>query len=821
MKYLKYSFRFKIISLLLCFTQLTYAQKTGSITGFVVDKATQQSLAGASVILAGAQRSAIADSSGKFWITGIPVNSYNLEVSKVGYRMVTVFNIVITSGNESSYTIELEQQVSSLSEVVVKASKRTARAATLETPLSVQRLTSEEIKSNPGGNFDISKVIQTLPGVGGGQQGGSFRNDIIIRGGAPNENVFYLDGIEVPVINHFQTQGSSGGPQGILNVSFIEDVKLSSSAFDARYDNALSSVFQFRQKNGNPNRLQGNFRLSATDASLTMEGPLSKNKKTTFLASVRRSYLQLLFKAIDLPIRPNYWDFQAKVTHQINNKTTLTILGIGAIDEFRFEAPKDASPEKLYTINSNVLVNQWNYTFGISLKRNIPNGYWNLALSRNYFNNDIEKYEDNQNPTAANKTLDVVSAEAETKLRFDVNKILSGWKIAYGASAQLADYSNTTFNVIRKELRDDGGNLVQPAVVANFKSPLDPFFKLGAFVQAGKRFATNRLGISAGLRTDMNSFTSDGMNGLQTLSPRISFSYVLADKWTWNASAGIYYKMPPYTILGFSDNNNMLVNKNARYQRSTHYTTGFEFLLNDGLRFTVEGFYKQYSHVPVSVRNGISLANLGTDFTLLGNEAVTTNGKGRAYGFEFFTQKKLTRNFFGILSYTWYRSLYSGSNGKYISSSWDNRHLLSITWGYKFPRNWELGLKFRYQGGAPFTPFDELQSRLNYLSQGVGVLNYAQLNNNRLTGFNSSDVRIDKKWNLRKITIDVFLDVTNWYVAKNPAIPEYTFKRNAANTAFETTDGLPIKADGSNAIPTRVKNDDPFVTPTIGVIFEF
>lgn len=805
----------------LCVFQASVAQQSGSITGFVVDKLTQQPLEGASIQLDGTDKGTVADSMGKFRISSIPVNTYNLQLSKLGYKTFTLYNIVINSGNENSYTIELERSADALTEVVVKANKRTVRAATLETPLSVQRLTSEEIKSNPGGNFDISKVIQTLPGVGGGQQGGSFRNDIIIRGGAPNENVFYLDGIEVPVINHFQTQGSSGGPQGILNVSFIEDVKLSSSAFDARYDNALSSVFQFRQKNGNPNQFQGNVRVSATDAALTLEGPLSKNKQTTFLASARRSYLQLLFKAIDLPIRPNYWDFQTKITHQINKKTTLTILGIGAIDEFRFEAPKEATPEKLYTINSNVLVNQYNYTIGASLKRNIPNGYWNLALSRNYFNNDIEKYEDNQNPTAANKSLDVVSAEAETKLRFDVNKNINGWKIAYGASTQLADYSNTTFSVIRKEIRDDAGNLVQPAVTVDFNSPLNAFLKLGAFVQAGRRFADNRIGISAGIRTDMNTFTTDGMNGLQTLSPRISLSYVLADKWTWNSSAGIYYKMPPYTILGFADNNNVLVNKNARYQRSNHYTTGFEYLPNDGLRFTVEGFYKQYSHVPVSSRNGISLANLGTDFTLLGNEAVTTNGKGKAYGVEFFAQKKLTKNFFGILSYTFYRSLYSGSDGKYIASSWDNWHLLSVTWGYKFPRNWELGLKFRYQGGAPFTPFDESLSRLNYLSQGAGTLNYAQLNSNRLTGFNSSDVRIDKKWNLKKVTIDLFLDVTNWYVAKNPAIPEYTFKRNAANTAFETTDGLPIKPDGSNAIPTRVKNDDPFVTPTLGIIFEF
>lgn len=808
-----------VFSLIIC--PYIYSQNTGSITGTVVDKASQLPLSGASIKLDGTSIGSIADSLGKYRITGIPVKTYNLEISKIGYKTFTLYNIVVNSGNESNYTIELEQTAKALSEVIIRSNRATARAATLETPLSVQRLTTEEIKSNPGSNFDISKVIQTLPGVGGGPQGGSFRNDIIIRGGAPNENVFYLDGIEVPVINHFQTQGSSGGPQGILNVSFIEDVKLSSSAFDARYDNAMSSVFQFKQKNGNPNQFQGNFRLSATEAALTMEGPLSSNKQTTFLASVRRSYLQLVFKLLDLPIRPNYWDFQTKINHQINKKTTLTFIGIGAIDNFRYAVPKDATPEKLYIINANVLVNQWNYTVGASLKKNIPQGYWNLSLSRTSFNNDIEKYEDNQNQSSANQSLDIVSAEKETKLRFDVNKNRNGWKIAFGTSAQLADYSNTTFNVIRKEVRDNNGAVIQPGVSVTFKSPLQDFLRLGAFVQAGKRFAANRLGVSAGIRTDMNTFTANGMNGLQTISPRISFSYVLADKWTWNSSAGIYYKLPPYTILGFADNNNVLVNKNADYLRSIHTTTGFEFLPNEGLRFTLEGFYKRYSQVPVSIRNGISLSNLGADFTVLGNEAVVTNGLGKTYGIEFFAQKKLTNKFFGIFSYTFYRSLYAGSNGEFIASSWDNMHLLSITWGYKFPRNWELGLKFRYQGGAPYTPFDETLSRLNFLSQGTGTLNYALLNTNRLNAFNSSDVRIDKKWNLRRITIDLFLDVTNWYAARSAAIPEYTFKRTADNTAFETTDGMPVKPDGSNAIPTRVKNDDPFVTPTIGLIIEF
>ncbi len=810
---------FTILSFFL-FT-LANAQENGRLSGTVVDRATQTPLAGISVSLQGTTIGTTTDSAGVFRLTGLAVKTYNIEFTGVGYKPQTYFNIVISAGNETNLNVELEPALESLSEVVVRSNRRTAAAATIESPLSVQRLTTEEIRSNPGGNFDISKVIQTLPGVGGGVGGGGFRNDIIIRGGAPNENVFYLDGIEIPVINHFQTQGSSGGPLGILNVSFIEDVKLSSSAFEARYDNALSSVFQFRQRTGNPNKLQGNVRLSATELAATLEGPLAKDKRTTFLASARRSYLQLLFTLIDLPIRPNFWDFQTKVTHKLSDKTTISFIGLGAIDQFSFAKLDEATPEKLYVLNSNPFINQWNYTMGFSLRRLVKDGFLNVALSRNTFDNDIQQYQDNETKLASEQTLSYESRETENKLRVDVNKYRRGWKWAYGGSAQLSDYSNSTFSVIRRELRDDAGNIIQPAESVRFNSPLNNFWRFGFFTQASRNFFDSRLGISAGIRTEMNTFTKDGGDPLKTLSPRVSFRYVLAERWTVSASVGRYYKIPPYTILGFADNNGVLVNKSSDYLQSDHYVAGLEFLPSDALRFTAEVFYKDYNQVPVSVRNGISLSNLGSDFNVLGNEAVITDGEGRAHGFELFAQQKLADRFFGILSYTLYWSKYNGRNGVFIPSSWDNRHLLSATMGYKLPRNWEIGLKFRFQGGAPFTPFDETASRLNYLSRGQGILDYTKLNTLRLHSFHSSDLRIDKKWNFRKTTIDLFMDITNWYMAQSSEPDSYTFKRNETNTGFATTDGQPIKANGSNAIPVRIVNSDASVTPSIGFIIEF
>ena len=569
---------------------VTHAQKTGSISGSVVDKKTQLALPDAKIFIAGTNFKTLSDSIGMFRILEIPVNSYNLSISSVGFKTAVIYNIVVSSGNENVYNIELEEEAVKLDEVTVSVNKKSVRAASLETPLSVQKLTSEEIKSNPGGSFDISKVIQTLPGVGGGAGGGTFRNDIIIRGGASNENVFYLDGIEIPVINHFQTQGGSGGPQGILNVFFIEDVKLTSSAFDARYDNALSSVFQFKQKVGNANKFQGNIRASILETALTLEGPLSKNKKTTFLLSGRKSYFELLRRAADAPYLPNFSDFQTKITHKFNDKMTLNFIAIGAIDDFKFVANKEMTPEKLYSLNNAALIQQWNYTAGFSLKRSIKNGFWNLALSRTHFNNNLQKYEDNENPSRETQTLEYVSNEIENKLRFDMNKSINGWKIAYGASAQLAEYDNSTFALLQKEISDTNNIIVQPEIKINFSSPLDPFLRFGAFVQVSKRLLNQRLGISGGLRSDLNTFTTSGMNGLQTLSPRLSVSYVLADKWTLNASSGIYYKLPTYTALGFSDNNGVLVNQDSKYTRAIHYTAGTEFLPNDGLRITLKAF---------------------------------------------------------------------------------------------------------------------------------------------------------------------------------------------------------------------------------------
>ena len=807
----------KLIFIFILFNlQATFAQTTGVVTGYVRDKNTQETIIGAVVVVEQTTNGALTDIDGNYKIK-VPIGTCNLKVSYVGYQTQLKFNIVVTSGNDQVVNFELEPSATNLNEVTITFDKgKSAVATDLITPLSVQQLTTEEIKANPGGNFDVSRVIQTLPGVGG-SSGGPSRNDIIIRGGAPNENVYYLDGIEIPVLNHFQTQGSSGGAQGILNVSFIEDLKLSSSAFDARYDNALASTFVIKQRDGNRERLSGNVRVSLTEAVATLEGPIKS--KTTFLASVRKSYLDLLFQAIDLPIRPNFYDFQYKVTHRFNDKTSLSAIGLGAIDRFKFASTKNSTPENIFITRSLPYINQWNYTTGFVLNRRIEKGYMNFIVSRNMFENRLDKFEDG-NQVESKRTFKLKSQEIENKLKFDYNKYVNNWKITFGAMAQYVKYNTDLYSKVTNSIADSMGNEIIPAQFIKFKSEIE-FYKYGLFGQIAKNILNEQLLVSLGFRTDLNSFLKEGNNPLKTLSPRFSLAYHINQKIDLTGSIGTYYKIPTYTTLGYKDANDDLVNKSMKYIQSTHYVLGTQFLPNEGFRITTEGFYKEYNNYPVSASTGVSLANQGTNFGSIGSEEINSTGKGETYGFEIFIQQKLIKKNFYVVSYTFVRSKFSGDNGILIPSSWDNKHLISATLGRKFKKGFEIGLKYRFAGGSPYTPYDMVISQQTYLLLGQGTLDNSKLNSQRLMAFNQLDFRIDKKINFKRTTLDVYMDVQNVLGFKNQGNPDYTFKRTADNSAFQTTDGKDILQDGSNAIPVILPNKERSITPTLGLIIEF
>lgn len=761
---------------------LTFGQNKGSLSGYVRNARSGEPLIGATIQIDGTNLGTVSDLEGFYEITDVPTESYSVTASYLGYEPRTEFNVIVKSAGNPELNFALTEAIESLTEVVVKASS----IEDIITPLSTQTLSAVEIATYPGGNNDIAKVVQSLPGVGGSI--GGFRNDVIIRGGAPNENVYYLDGVEIPNINHFATQGSAGGPVGLLNVSFIETVDLTTSAFNARYDNPLSGVLQFNQRVGNNREGRANLRISASEAALTGEGPLFREgdgpSKTSFIGSVRRSYLQFLFKVIGLPILPDYWDFQYKITHQLDDYNEINLLGIGSIDDFSISVPDDYNPEQQATLEQVPVIKQKTNTAGISWKNRFRDGTGSMltTVSINQLENDFVQYADNVVETDPYFSND--SKETEIKLRYELTRYLGDWILTGGFGIQQARYENNTTNLI-----DD----------ITYGTDIE-FWKYGLFAQASRSLLGNRLDLSFGLRTDANTFTTVDNQLLQTLSPRFSFSYGLNPSKTWrlNGSIGRYFKIPTYTVLGFRNNAGTLLNQGASYIRSDHLVAGIEHRLNNSTLITVEGFYKKYANYPVSVLDNISLANKGGGFEVLGNEEVVSEGEGRTYGLEFLFQRQFTKRWYGILAYTLFRSEFSDLNGSFLPSAWDSRQLITFTGGYKFSKTWELSLRYRFAGRTPFIPVNEDATLENYPAV---ILDYQRLGDVRLNTFNLADIRVDKKWNFRKVALDVFLELQNAFGQQTPQPPQFGLNRDEFGNLILPRELVEVPEDAGSLIP--------------------
>lgn len=790
--------------LLFC-SNLSIAQN-GTLKGTISNELSNEPIIFANVILEGTTKAAVSDVEGNYILEDIEPGTYNVLITSIGYNQKVISEVMIGSVNAKELNIKLESSVVSVNKVSIEAKPFRKKE---ESPLSLRKISATEIFRSPGGNRDISRVLQNLPGVSSSV---SFRNDIIVRGGAPNENRFYLDGIEVPNINHFATQGSSGGPVGLINVNFISEVDFYSGAFPSARGNALSSVIEFTQIDGSSDKLGGTFAVGSSDAGLTLNGPIGE--KTTFILSARRSYLQFLFETIGLPFLPTYNDMQFKTKTKINQKNELTFIGLGAIDDFELNTTVNENEEDAeqidinnYILNNLPINNQWNYAVGANWKHYKDESFQNFVLSRNHLNNSAIKYQGNIE-TAENLLLDYQSEEIENKFRFENTSRIDQWKFNYGLGLENSLYTNDTYNKVQIN-----GEVREIEYTSNLVVN-----KASLFGQISRTLMENRLTLSGGIRTDFNDYSKLMSNPLDQISPRVSASFALTEKLYFNANVGRYYQLPSYTILGYRDSENTLVNRDrVSYIGANHYVGGFEYNVNKYLNVSIESFYKTYDNYPFSLTDSISLANLGADFGVIGNDEINSNSQGRSYGLEFLIQQKLSSKVYGILSYTFVRSEFTDKNGSYIPSAWDNRHILNITAGRKFKNNWEIGGRFRLLGGAPYTPYDVALSSLTQVWDvtGSGILDYDQLNTERFPLTHGLDIRIDKKLFYKKWSLNLYLDIQNVYNFKSEVQPFLNVRTDENNNPIIS------EVDPSRYETYFIPNNSGTLLPSIGIMIDF
>lgn len=720
------------------------AQPTHRIKGTVIDKASRQPLEFINVLVLGLGRGGVTDAEGHFNIGEVPPGIYRLQASAVGYKTILTPEYIVST-KDLTIQIETEENLTELEGVTVTACPFRRDP---ESPVGLRIIGLQEIEKSPGANRDISRIVQSYPGVAFSPAG--YRNDLIVRGGSPSENRFYLDGVEIPNINHFSTQGASGGPVGIINADLIREVNFYTGAFPTDRGNAMSSVLDFKLRDGDMERNSLKATLGASEVSLASNGHIGK--KTSYLVSVRQSYLQFLFDMLGLPFLPTFTDAQFKLKTRFNANNELTILGLGGIDNMKLNTKLDGEKAE-YILSYLPKIQQETFTLGAVYRHYAGIHVQSVVVSHSYLNNRNTKYLNNDESSADNLSLKLRSVEQETKFRIENTSTLGNWKINFGANLDYSQYTNTTF---QRVYIDEGRTFDYHTYLG--------MWRWGIFGTINYATTDERFTASLGVRTDANNFSS-GMKGMgDQLSPRLSLSYRLTDGLYLSGNAGLYYQLPPYTGLGFKDNNGAWVNKYLRYMSVSQESLGLSWHPGNTFELSAEGFYKQYDKIPFSIADGIPLACKGNDYGVIGNEALSSTAQGRAYGIEILMKWLIAKKLNLASSFTLFKSEYrNNKQSEYIASAWDNRYIFNMSGTYNFPHNWSLGMKISCIGGAPYTPYDVEKSSLvtAWNAQGRPYYDYTKYNTGRLPAFGQLDVRVDKTFYLKRCMLGFYIDLQN------------------------------------------------------------
>ena len=790
----------RLLSLLLfCNITMSFllAQPVHQVKGTVIDKSSRQPLEFINVMIVGLNKGGVTNAEGKFSIGQVPPGIYRLQASAIGYKTVTTPEYILST-RDLHIQIEMEENQTELEGVTVTASPF---RRDIESPVSLRIIGLQEIEKSPGANRDISRIVQSYPGVAFSPIG--YRNDLIVRGGSPSENRFYLDGVEIPNINHFSTQGASGGPVGILNADLIREVNFYTGAFPTDKGNALSSVLDFKLRDGDMERNSLKATLGASEVSLASNGHLGK--KTSYLVSVRQSYLQFLFDMLGLPFLPTFTDAQFKLKTRFDARNELTVLGLGGIDKMKLNTKADDEDNE-YILSYLPKIQQETFTLGAVYRHYAGAHVQSVVASHSYLNNRNTKYQQNDKSDPDHLMLRLRSTEQNTQLRLENSSSFRNWKVTVGTSLDYSQYSNTTFQKVYTDR----------AQTFDYHTYLG-IMRWGLFGTVNYTSIDERFTASLGLRADANNYSAAMKDLSDQLSPRLSLSYQLTEHWSLSGNAGLYYQLPPYTALGFKNNNGLYANKYAlRYMQVSQGSVGLNWRKGDTFEVSVEGFYKDYDKIPLSVADGIPLACKGNDYGVIGNELLTSTAQGRSYGAELLLKWLIAKKLNLASSFTLFKSEYrTDKESEYIASAWDNRFIFNLRGTYNLPRHWSVGMKVSCIGGAPYTPYDADKSSLvtAWNAQGKPYYDYTRYNEERLPAFTQVDIRIDKTFYLKRCMLGFYIDLQNIAGSKLKQADVLM------STGVIKNPDAPITEQ--RYVMKSLKQESGTLLPTLGITFEY
>ena len=711
----------------------------GIITGQVVNGTTRRGIPEARVAVEGTAAAAVTNADGRFVLRQLAPGIVSVRVRAIGFQPATLGNILVSSGKPTELTVTLAPAPVALATVAVQGERGARFRSVVEDGApQAETLNREDVRRAPGVQEDVLRAVALFPGVG---VSGGGRNDLLVRGGAPFENLFLIDGIEVPNLNHFGSQGSTGGPVSLINIDFVREASFTTNVPGARYGDRTASVTEVTLREGNRERAAGTVNLSATGFGIAGEGPLGGDG--SWLFSLRRSYLDLVFDAVGFNFIPTYWDVNTKVTRQFGRDTKVSFLAIGALDNLGFN---NDTPDNRFDNRRIPGLDQRQLITGLSLTQSLSRGALQLSIGRT-----LTRFESFQNDTLVPPTrlFENRSTEREWTGRAEL-----GWTftprtdVVLGTQLRWADRLRYDLR-LPGEIRRDAAGVPRPLETDTAFRAL----RVAGYADLGVRIAP-WLRTTLGARVEHYGYLGDGAT---RVSPRLKVAATVDDRTTVTANLGRLWQGPSFIWLaGDAGNADRL-----RPIRADQASLAVQRILRPDLKLQLEGYWKRYGNYTTRLfRPQAVLAPAGfedaTSDIPFGLEPLSSAGEGESYGVEALAQKRFSEiPLYGLVSLSANRTRFRGLDGIERPGSFETRFIGTAIAGYRFGPKWELSGKLRAATGRPSTPFVTTGA-------AAGTLDFTRFNAGpRIPAFAALDVRVDRRWSFARWQLVTYLDVQN------------------------------------------------------------
>jgi hypothetical protein len=703
--------------------------KTGLIKGRVIDLETKAPIAGVAVSVAGTEHKSLSDTAGAYALPGVPLGYYTLSFEREGFYADSKTDVIVRSGRTTFLNVELLKVRVVTEEVRVVADHFPAVPSA---PVSRTEFNAEELRRDAASAGDISRALYAIPGI---VKADEEANDLIVRGGSPAENGFYIDNVFMPNINHFPQQGASGGNVSMLNMDFIENVEVFTGGFGAAYGNKLSSVFNIAYREGNRERVNGQLNLSAIGVGAQIEGPMP-GKRGAWMFSGNRSYLDLIAKALDMDNPADFYDLQGKATYDLGASDRLSLLAVGGSSRTDY----DHGDRELFSYATAGL--NWRHLWGDA-------GYSDTSVSWSFLDGTENEYWESEG--GIHEQYDY-SNKWLTFRNVNHLRLASGPQLEFGAEAQHVRFRNwDDFDDAVTRLSATSAGAFAACTVQPF-----PHFSL-----------------TAGARVDYVPL-SERFH----LSPRLSFSWALATRLTMNGAYGVYYQQMPLFLIKQDPSNAALPDPRAR-----HLVLGFKYLLGKDVQLTLEAYDKRYSDHPMSPAYPywfvIDDVN-GDEDRFWEYGALVGEGRAYARGVELTLQKKISKRLYGLVNLTYYRARYRDLMGFWRNRLFDNRFIVCLSGGYKPSRTWEINVHWTLAGNKAFTTVDEEMS----IQHGFPYIRLENIMAGHLNNYENFSFRVDKRFSFRGSNLIAFLGAWNLFNHKNELYRFWDYMGNQYQSGY-------------------------------------